>query len=786
MMTPENELLRRYAREGSEAAFAELVSRHVGLVYSAALRLVGGDAGLAQDVTQSVFADLARKARTLAHRRRLAGWLHRATRFAAAKMVRTERRRQAREQEALAMNTFSPTPEPAWEALCPVLDEAVGQLNPWDREALLLRFFEGRELKAVGLALGLNENAAQMRVKRALEKLRGILAKRGVTSTAAALATMLVARSLSAEPAGLAARVAEAAIAQGTAAGAGVMFPWSHWLPGMAGKLAVAAVFFAALLFPCLGFRFGLSNPPRSGAALAGASHPAALEPASGAGSRPASGPRRAAGKAESAGSLGLELTIVADESGKPLPNVPLRYWWCDHAAITITQLCGNRLGMVQVPYPEDVRWIELITQVEDFADTRLRWWVCNGEPIPAQYTVRLTRPAPIGGRVIDPDGQPVAGAQVGFNHNDLWLGQTRPEDHAFKWIETTTGADGRWTLRRIAPDMIKALHGFVQHPDYVPCVFNTVFQDPEAARQLREGSYVFQLGRAVAVRGRVLDPDGQPVAAARILMGKRSSPYSRETVSLADGTFDLAGCQPGKNLITAEAEGWAPSTQRIELAVSGHAREIVLSRGEPLWLRVVDRKGQPISDVRVSIHLRGILAGDPDTMEPPPLQCDFQARTAADGGVIWDHAPDQDLYFYFGAPGYRALEEVMVRPDGREHVVTLSPALVVTGTVRDASSGQPVPRFQVVRGWCSPSSERPIWERAEGDRTSFFAGQFRYVLPDRSIAGEPDAPCRLRIQADGYAPFESRTIDPAEGEVRLEVALAPAAAPSPGAGGKN
>ncbi len=213
-MTEDAPLLRRYLDDRSEEAFTELVRRHVDLVYFAALRRVGGDRHLADDVTQSVFTDLARKAPSLKNRTVLTGWLYTSTRFAAAQAVRTEQRRRTHEQEAHTMNEIHSTPEPGWDQLRPIIDEVMDELNERDREAVLLRFFENLPLAEVGAKFSLSPDAARMRVDRALDKLRGLLAKRGIASTSVALAAIFARQSGVAAPSGLVARIVTGVLSQ--------------------------------------------------------------------------------------------------------------------------------------------------------------------------------------------------------------------------------------------------------------------------------------------------------------------------------------------------------------------------------------------------------------------------------------------------------------------------------------------------------------------------------------------------------------------------------------------
>lgn len=226
-MKDDAQLLQDYVEHRCPMAFATLVRRHLDLVYSAALRQVAGDTHRAEDVAQLVFCELARKARSLMGRSSVAGWLHTTARHMAARNQRAERRRLAREHSAHSMmHDAIPEPDEAtWETLRPVLDEALGRLNEGDREAVILRFFQNRSFAEVGTALGLKENAARMRVERAMDRLRKHLVRRGIVSSAIALGPTLSSHAVASAPSGLADSVIPAALVQGTPVAG-----WAGWV----------------------------------------------------------------------------------------------------------------------------------------------------------------------------------------------------------------------------------------------------------------------------------------------------------------------------------------------------------------------------------------------------------------------------------------------------------------------------------------------------------------------------------------------------------------------------
>ena len=213
-MSEDTILLKAFVEHADQQAFRNLVERHLNLVYNAAYRLVG-NASAAEDVSQEVFTRLARKAKGLQDHPCVVAWLHSATRFVVKECLRAEARRSRREEIAALHEDRTSDSNMNGVDIRPVIDDALGQLSEIDRAAILLRFFEDKSFEEIGGALHVGENAARMRVQRALLKLENVLKRVGISSSSAAIALALAQQNAYAAAPALLSAVCSSAVAVG-------------------------------------------------------------------------------------------------------------------------------------------------------------------------------------------------------------------------------------------------------------------------------------------------------------------------------------------------------------------------------------------------------------------------------------------------------------------------------------------------------------------------------------------------------------------------------------------
>jgi RNA polymerase sigma factor (sigma-70 family) len=795
-----NELLRRYVTDRSEAAFAELVSQHIDLVYSAALRQLNGDAAAAQDVTQAVFTDLARKAPSLLRHTTITGWLYTSTRYVAANQRRAEQRRRTHEQEAYAMNQLlqSAQPDPAWLELRPLLDEAMHELNASDREAVLLRYFERLPLAQVGLRLGLNENAARKRVERALEKLHAILAKRGVTSTMAALAIVLTERAVGAAPSGLARRISVTAVA---AAAGGSAIGWT--LLKLAAIVTPKAVIPTVAAILVVGVAVGAklisdsSNTAQTRPEGVNASMSARAAASAGAG---------LSVNAASANENDLILHILDNDTGQPIPGAVVNFVSVTNGLPRqVLQLAtADDQGVCRIPGVRDTGGVlEITPSTDGFVDARYRWITTSGERISRQYTLRLGHSVPIGGKVINEHGEPVVGAEVHVGAGESILQSESDVPHiSMRVAETTiTDATGHWRINRYAKESIADLLFQANHPDYA---FNRMGRSQSAeitARRLA-GSDVYVMHPGYTVRGSVLDSGGRPVSGATVSMnvsgsgapiGTMNPSIGIITTSQPDGSFALNGApispNPNNDLrgeakadfddintprISAVAPGFVPTEIKVNVTNREALLRFSLQRGRTLRLRVSDGRGAPVTNYTVNVYTSqnapaaGIeRQGFGRGRDGGRLFANFGAgKIDAQGRIIWDGAPEGELALQIMAPGFRRPAMVLFSADGIEHQIALQRESAISGTVRNATTSKPIDRFRMVLG--SVTQNGVTWGRVE----TFRDGKFSISLNNFNATNV----LRIKFEADGFAAAVSPVVKAIEGETNLDIILLPSA----------
>lgn len=726
------------------------------MVHSAALREAHGNVPVAEDVTQAVFTQLARGASKLVSHPAIAGWLYTCVRLTAANARRADERRQRREQEAAKMNELcGPTrSDPVWQQVMPILDDVMHELDEEDRAAVVLRFFEERSLKEVGASLGLSENTARMRVERSLEKLHRLLTQRGVKSTAATLAAVLVAGTAVRAPAALVSKITAAALGSSAAgAGAGAALVSKFLQP--ANAKAAAAVALAALAAVFFTWRHVVSQ-----STLKTSSPPpgvAASEDSIKDGSTQTHSNAMAVVSANNVSLSQMNFNVVDAATGKPLAGAKLRMTYylnsfSRYRTIKAVSDANGRMavGMLGPPYAD----LYLFVTADGYVPKLAVWG--RMRPMPFAYTMKLARGTTIGGSVVDGAGHPIVGARIGFSTgNDPVM---TVESIAFgpdAWA--TTDSNGHWSCNMIPPGETIRLD--VAHSEHAPTNLTVKSYIPDANRLIITMSYGLRIG------GTVRDSNGGPIAGALV----RQVDGSDDTSTTTDfsGAFEFRNVEAGQQMIAVQADGFAPAVQTFETSSNVETLRFQLGPGQRVRGRVVDDQGNPVAGAMVQV------------MSRHPAKMVWSTNSGADGRFEWDSAPVEAQQYSVTADGFDSPDSLRLPADGSEQDIRLARSqtterLQVTGTVVDSESGLPLDNFNVYVSEMISSLDggdgpfMPCFYAVEND------GHLNVSIPSTWDHRR----YRIQIEKEGYLPAVSSSFLRADGNQTLELAMQKGAGP--------
>jgi beta-lactamase regulating signal transducer with metallopeptidase domain len=454
---------------------------------------------------------------------------------------------------------------------------------------------------------------------------------------------------------------------------------------------------------------------------------------------------------AEPAGDVKASMTIqaVADDTGEPIKDIAIQarariggkairqdlttdeqglatFEWERGAIIQHLYLTANKLRVV----PHEYIWRNDLRAIE----------------LPEQLEMRFQPGILVGGIVRDKLNQPIGGAKVTMR---LPITSPRLANFVFTAAELTTDKEGRWSWSSAPADLASAGMS-VEHPDYLPAT----------SRIMNVGDNLVVLDQGISIKGRAMDRDGKPIKFAVARLGFDHFGSSEpETRADEDGNFVLKNCNPGKSLVTVQADGFAPQFQDVVVAEGVKPFEFKLEPGATMRVRVVDEQGKPIAGVIfASDTWRGYRS------------LEFRRDTDAEGRIVWNSAPSDTVLCDILKTGHLSFRRLPLKAATEEHVITLRPELVISGTVSDAA-GKPLPSFRVRHGRVLSGSSDIYWSRDEA--SAFTDGKYSMKFD------EPSEAYVLQFDADGFLPTESPRFNPQGGPQTFDVRLIPGEGPS-------
>jgi len=451
-----------------------------------------------------------------------------------------------------------------------------------------------------------------------------------------------------------------------------------------------------------------------------------------------------------------IAIHVTQKATGRPIPQAKIEVYM---GSVPQTYVADDE-GVFALDLGEDVPDFVLISvSQKGYVKRGITLRGLSQDMLPKTVQLALEEGVTIGAVVQDSEGRPVEGATI-----EADFCEQKPSDEPWSAVrfQEKTDAQGRWRAANV-PQEIDSLGFRVSHPDFA---YGT-FAMPAQLRMddLRAERAVMVLEKGVAITGRVTDVGGAPVPGARLLLGDvHYRPNWTQTDAL--GQFEFAHLNlhiiAPLPLLTVHARGFTPQRHELSRDESPTSVEFVLKPAKLLIGRVVDSTGKPVEDARVS-------SGEWNGFRT--LQ--WESRTDAKGTFLWDSAPDDAVVIHITKAGYREIERPVIA-DNRERTFVLGKPTTIRGAVVDAHTREPVKRIRVTPGTQWQEGNRlSAWQPTDSWGKWFVDGRYSFTFDGDGRA------YAVRVEADGYLPFESRFVDANELEATIDVALTKGQGPS-------
>lgn len=435
-----------------------------------------------------------------------------------------------------------------------------------------------------------------------------------------------------------------------------------------------------------------------------------------------------------------IKFSVVDADTGKPLPNVKLKISGSETGgSFRAPEVKTDASGTALVRHPGDTtRTLTVTASGDGIAVKSVRWQQSAGDVIPEEHTLRVGKGVTIGGVVRDEAGQPVGNVKISLSGLGTPGDQPSRDRLPFSQIDLTNDTNGRWDFRSLPQDF-GSFNVTVSHPDYIEGRFLSDGVDRAYVGErvkmetLRQTNAVFTLRKGLAVTGRVLTDTGEPIIGAKLLLG--DSRFTRNPVQARTddrGEFRLAGASLGTTYLTVQASGRAPQMQQINVGAKMNPVEFRLAPGRVLKVKVVDEFDTPVRSARVTVD-----------MWQNYQTIDLGGSTDSRGQLTLNSAPEAGMSGSIYKAGYMSMGGIQFVANGEEQRFILRKSAVITGTVTDADSKEPIESFDVTRGQSS-GGDQIYWQTYNITKGNM--GAFSVRLDQQGITA-------LQIEADDHLP---------------------------------